>query len=75
MRIAVREAKNNLSRYGDLAHKGEHIVVSKNGVPWFDLVPHKKTKRRTRTLDNIKPNISLEEAIRPLDPEDIPGWI
>ena len=75
MKIAVREAKNNLSKYGDMAHNGETVVVSKNGKPWFDLVPHQTPTRTTGPLPGVKPTISIEEAIAPLNEEDLPGWM
>ncbi len=74
MQVAVREAKAKLSKFGDMAHNGETVVVCKNGEPWFDLVPHVKPKRKTTPLKGVKPTISAEEAVRPLDPEDLPGW-
>ena len=74
MKVAVRDAKAKLSRLGDMAHNGETVVVCKNGTPWFDLVPHRKPKRRTAPLDGVKPALSGSEAIAPVNPEDIPGW-
>lgn len=75
MEIGVREAKNKLSEYGRLAHEGERIVVTRNGEPWFDLVPHAKTSRRTTPIPGVEPTVSLEEAIAPVAEEDVPGWI
>ncbi len=74
MQVSVREAKAKLSRFGDMAHDGEVVVVCKNGEPWFDMVPHAKTKRRTAPLGGVKPVVSKAEAIAPLDPEDVQGW-
>lgn len=75
MRVGAREAKNKLSRYGRIAHEGNKIVVTKNGEPWFDIVPHRANARRTTPLSGVKPTISLEEAIAPIRAEDVPGWI
>lgn len=75
MKIPVKEAKNNLSRYGDMAHNGETIVVSKNGKPWFDLVPHNNEKRKVSSLPGVSPVISEEEAVAPVDISDVPGWM
>ena len=74
MQVAVREAKNTLSKLGQKAHAGERIVVTRNGEPWFDLVPHRRKGRRTSPLPHVKPTISVEEAIAPVASEDIPGW-
>ena len=75
MKIQIREAKAKLSKFGDLAHKGQRVVVSKNGVPWFDLVPHEKPKRNLHALNGIKGTLSAKEAIAPVDSRDLAGWI
>ena len=75
MQVAVREAKNKFSTLGKRAHSGERIVVTRNGKPWFDLVPHGRKERKITPLRNVKPTISLEEAISPVPEEDVPGWI
>jgi prevent-host-death family protein len=74
MQVAVKEAKNTLSKLGKKAHAGERIVVTRNGKPWFDLVPHRSKGRRTTPLPGVKPTMSLEEAIAPVEAEDIPEW-
>jgi prevent-host-death family protein len=74
MQVPVREAKNILSKLGNKAHAGERIVVTRNGHPWFDLVPHVSQARRTRPLRNVTPSISLEDAVAPVAEEDVPGW-
>lgn len=74
MQVAVREAKAKLSKFGDMAHGGEVVVVCKNGEPWFDLVPHAKTKRKTSALAGVKPVIAETVAVEPLPAEDLSGW-
>ena len=74
MQVAVKEAKNTLSKLGNKAHAGARIVITRNGKPWFDLVPHTRKGRRITPLPNVKPTISLEEAIAPVAAEDIPEW-
>ena len=74
MKVAIREAKNNLSKYGNLAHSGSRVTVCKNGKPWFDLVPH-ASKLRSVTPIASKPGISARQATAPVDPSDIEGWI
>jgi prevent-host-death family protein len=39
--VSIRDAKNNFSELGRRAEAGETIVVTRNGKPAFDLVPHK----------------------------------
>ena len=75
MKVAVRDAKAKLSMFGDLAHNGKTVVVCKHGKPWFDLVPHATTKRKTTPLTGVSPTVSESDAIAPVDKEDIPGWI
>lgn len=75
MKIGVREAKNHLSRYGRIAHDGERIVVTRHGHPWFDIVPHRTTPRRTSPLPDVKPTVTLEESVAPVTKDDVPGWI
>ena len=74
MKIAIREAKNNFSKYGNLAHTGNRITVCKNGNPWFDLVPHASKERSVKPLSS-RPTISGEQAAAPVDAVDIEGWI
>jgi len=75
MEVALREAKNKLSHFGNIAHDGKRVVVSRHGRPWFDLTPHCPTSRRTTCLQGVKPTISVREAIAPIDHKDIHGWI
>ena len=75
MKVAIREAKNNLSKYGNLANAGDTITVCKNGKPWFDLVPHISKKRSTRPLASPKTLISAQQATAPVNPDDIAGWM
>lgn len=74
MIVAINEAKEKLSKLGDLAHQGETIEVCKNGKPWFGIVPHKNPKRSTEPLAGVKPVISEQQALEQLAPEDIVGW-
>jgi prevent-host-death family protein len=75
MQVAVRQIKNNLSKYGRIAHDGERIVVTKSGRPWFDIVAHRSGMRRTTPLPGVKPTMSIETAIAPVSVEDLSGWI
>ena len=40
--VSIREAKNRLTELARDVEEGETIVVTRNGRPIFDLVPHKK---------------------------------
>ncbi|MBN2344007.1 MAG: type II toxin-antitoxin system prevent-host-death family antitoxin [Deltaproteobacteria bacterium] len=74
MKIGIREAKNNLSAYGQRAHDGERIVVSKNGTPWFEMVPCTSSPRNVSPLPNAEPLVNAQEAVAPLDETDLAGW-
>ena len=74
MKVQIREVKSKLSRYGDLAHAGERIVVTKNGKAWFELVPVQKRKRNVKPLKGVQPSIGPREATAPVGNSDIAGW-
>lgn len=40
--VPMKEAKNRLTELARRVEKGETIVVTRNGKPAFDLVPHRK---------------------------------
>ena len=46
MQVNMHEAKSQLSRLGELAWKGEEIVIAKAGKPYLDLIPHRPRSRR-----------------------------
>jgi prevent-host-death family protein len=74
MKIAVRNVINNFGKYGQMAHEGSRIIVTKNGRPWFVLVPHQTRERRVEPLEGVKPLIREAEATAPIDPGELPGW-
>lgn len=75
MKAQIREVKSNLSKFGDMAHGGQRIVVSKNGKPWFDLVPHQRKKRNVQPMKGVKATVTVEAATAPVAREDLEGWI
>ena len=40
--VSIRDAKNRLTELAREVEEGEVIVVTRNGRPVFDLVPHRK---------------------------------
>jgi prevent-host-death family protein len=40
--VSIKEAKNRLTELARLAEKGETVVITRNGEPIADLVPHKR---------------------------------
>ncbi len=41
MKVNMHEAKSQLSKLGELAWKGQKIVIARAGKPYLDLVPHR----------------------------------
>lgn len=42
--VSIRDAKNRLTQLAREVEEGETIVVTRNGRPVFDLVPHQARK-------------------------------
>lgn len=42
MQVNMHEAKTQLSRLGELAWRGEKIIIAKAGKPYLDLIPHRE---------------------------------
>jgi prevent-host-death family protein len=40
--VSIKDAKNRLTALARRVEKGETIVVTRNGKPIFDLVPHRQ---------------------------------
>ena len=40
--VNMHEAKSRLSELGELAQKGEKVVIAKAGKPYLDLLPHRE---------------------------------
>ncbi len=77
--VSIRDAKNRLTEFARVVEKGETIVVTRNGRPIFDLVPHKQrggldlaageAYLRSKGIENPAPFIA-DDFDAPL-PEDI----
>lgn len=44
--INMHEAKSRLSQLGELAWRGERVVISRAGKPYLELVPYREQKVR-----------------------------
>ena len=42
--VSIREAKNRLTELARNVENGETIIVTRNGRPVFDLVPHREKR-------------------------------
>jgi prevent-host-death family protein len=40
--VSIKDAKNRLTALARLVEKGETVVVTRNGKPILDLVPHRR---------------------------------
>ena len=54
----MHEAKRQLSRFGELAWRGEEVIITKAGKPYLDLTPH-RGGRRERRLGLLKGKIRI----------------
>ena len=53
--VSIRDAKNRFTELAREGEKGETIVVTRNGRPVFDLVPHQARKGlRLKAIDEFK---------------------
>jgi prevent-host-death family protein len=46
--VSIRDAKNGLTELAREVDRGQTIVVTRNGRPAFDLVPHQARRRLHR---------------------------
>jgi len=56
----MHEAKSKLSELGELAWKGEKIVIAKAGKPYLDIYPH-LSDRRPRKPGRFKDVIKMSD--------------
>ncbi len=74
--VNIREAKTNLAKLVDLALKGEEIIIARRGKPLVKLVPA-EGDAGLRPIGLHRQEVSddcLEEAMRPLDEEELEHW-
>jgi prevent-host-death family protein len=62
--VSIKDAKNRLTELARRVEKGETIVVTRNGRPVFDLVPHRrKTGLRLEAVDEFKKRHGLKSLV------------
>jgi prevent-host-death family protein len=44
--VTIKDAKNRLTELARLVEAGETVVITRNGTPVADLVPHKRTPKK-----------------------------
>ena len=53
--VSIRDAKNRLTELAREVERGETVVVTRNGRPAFDLVPHQPRKGlRLEAIDEFR---------------------
>ncbi|MGO0305607.1 type II toxin-antitoxin system Phd/YefM family antitoxin [Endozoicomonas acroporae] len=57
--INMHEAKSRLSQLGELAWRGERVVISRAGKPYLELIPYRERKARKPGL--LKGKIHLSD--------------
>ena len=68
MQVDIHAAKSQLSGLGELAWRGERIVITKAGRPYLDLVPHRGPERK---LGALKGNLWIAPDFDETPPEAI----
>ena len=62
--VSMRDAKNRLTELARTVENGETIVVTRNGRPVFDLVPHKPLRGlRLEALTEFKKRNGIKRTI------------
>jgi prevent-host-death family protein len=62
--VSIKEAKNRLTELARQVEKGATVVVTRNGKPVFDLVPHRpKRGLRLEAVDEFKQRHGLKSIV------------
>lgn len=62
--VSIKDAKNRLTELARQVEKGETIVVTRNGKPVLDLVPHQpKRGLRLEAVDEFKKRHGLQSIV------------
>jgi prevent-host-death family protein len=59
--VSIKEAKDRLTVLARLVEKGETVVVTRNGKPIFDLVPHRSNVLRLEAGDEFLKQRGVKE--------------
>jgi prevent-host-death family protein len=53
--VSIKDAKNRLTELARLVEKGERVVITRDGKPVVDLVPHRSSKGlRLEAIEEFK---------------------
>ena len=68
--VSIRDAKNRLTELARSVENGETIVVTRNGRPVFDLVPHKPQRGlRFAAIAEFKKRQGIGRTVASLQPD------
>jgi len=59
--VSIKEAKDRLTALARLVEKGETVVVTRNGKPAFDIVPHRASALRLQAGAEFLKNCGVKE--------------
>jgi prevent-host-death family protein len=60
--ISIKDAKDRLTALARLVERGETVVVTRNGKPILDLVPHReKGGLRLEAIEEFKRKYAIDE--------------
>jgi prevent-host-death family protein len=62
--VSIKEAKNRLTELARLVEKGETVIVTRNGRPILDLVPHQPGGGlRLEAIEEFKKKYGVDRLI------------
>ena len=71
--VNMHEAESRLSELGELAWRGERVVIAKAGKPYLDLMPHRE-QRQKRKPGRLKGKIMMAADFDATPPELIANF-
>ena len=74
MKVNMHEAKSQLSRLAELAHRGEEVVICKAGTPWLRLLPYRGEHVEPRQLGGLEGQIWMSPDFDEEDDELIEAF-
>jgi len=60
--VSIKEAKDRLTALARRVERGETVVVTRNGKPVFDLVPHRTAALRLQAGEEFLKSRGVEEV-------------
>jgi prevent-host-death family protein len=68
--VSIKDAKNRLTELARLAERGETVVITRNGEPVADLVPHKKKGGlKFEAIERFKKERGIKKIVTYVSPD------